>query len=342
VAADNKRKEIYVAMNNSVGVWGEKGFIGEITIPGCHDELGGSVFNIHLDEESGDLIVSHGSENYGTVKDKSVPRYSQVIRLSKIAREELMTESATQRNKALEAGKDLEIRQTEHPIADKEELLTYADENEGIFECEVKNPTIKDVFDMSRNPETGKYRGVAVDIRNMPVELRNILVFLGELDYVKTYTDEIVFSPILRGKGGYVPNREIVTPTEQSVNGAIINMESVIDQHIRPGKRIMFVNIGKDVEGIMQPVDEVEIFDTIIHESRHRETIEKISKGEEPVENRVNLVKFEKPAYEKQLQVLEKLAKVYEQRGLTSDALYLFLLDRVNEIKNQLDAINLN
>lgn len=341
VAADNTRKEIYVAMNNSVGIWGEKGFIGEITIPGCPGELYGSVFNIQLDEESGDLIVSHGSDGYGTAKDQSNPRYSQIIRLSKTARAELMTESAVRRKKMLEVGKVLEIDQVEHPIVDKEELLTYADENEGVIECKIENPTIEDVFNMSRNPNTGKYRGVAVNVRNIPVELRNILEFVGQLEYVKKYTDEIVFSPILRGKGGYVPNREIVTPTDQSVSGAIINMESVIDQHIRPGKRIMFINIGKEVEGKMQPTHEVEVFDTIVHEAQHRETIEKVAKGEEPVENRENLVKLERPAYEKQLQVLEKLAKVYEQRGLTNDAIYLFLLDRVTKIKSQLDAINL-
>lgn len=341
IAVDNRRKEVYLAIGNIIGVWNENGFVGEFKIPNCPGGLYGRVFKIYLDERSGDLIVSHGAAGlYDPALKKSVPNYSQIIRLSRTAREELMKEAANQRKRMLEAGQVLELGIPEHLTSDDEELLIYADRNEGVIECQSENPSIKEVFDLTINPQTGKYRAVAVNIHRLPIELRKILEFVGKLDYVTRYTDEIIFSPILRAKGGFVPDRSAVTAPEQSIAGAVINMESVYDQHIRPGRRIMFINIGKLVDGILQPREEVEMFDRIVHEARHRETIEKVANGEEPSQNLYDKTLFERPAYEMQLEVLSKVIEAYEERGLVNNALYLYLLDRLEEVKTQLNALN--
>lgn len=341
IAVDNTRQEIFLAIGNTVGVWSKNGFVGAFNIPDCPGGLYGRVFSINLDEESGDLIVSHGAAGlYDPVQKQSVPDYSQIVRLSKTAREELMREAADQRKRMLEATRVLELGRPEHPASDNEELLTYADRGEGVIEYQSDNPSIQEVFDLTKNTKTGENRAVAVNIRHIPAELRKILEFVGELDYVARYTDEIIFSTILRGKGGYVPDNSTVPTTEQSVGGAVINMESVNDQHIRPGKRIMFINIGKLVEGKLLPREEVEMFDRIVHEARHRETIERVVDGEEPPQNRDNEVLFERPAYEKQLEVLSKVVKAYEERGLVNNALYLYLQDRVEEVRTQLGVLN--
>lgn len=340
IAADNTNKQVFMAIGNTIGIWGEDGFVGEFTIPGCPGGLYGRVFSINLDEESSDLIISHGSAGaYDTVKKQAVPEYNQIIRLSRTAREELMREAATRRIRMLEVGKLLELGKPEHPISDDEELLVYTDKGEGVIEYRGSNPTIKEIFDLTRNPSSRKHRAVAVSVHDIPVELKKILEFIREQEYVAAFTDEIVFSPILRGKG-YVPDRNAVPATEESVGGAVINMESVTDQHVRPGKKIMFINIGKMVEGQIQPREEIEMFDRIVHEARHRETIENVASGREPVENRDNPVLFEKPAFQKQLDALKTLSKAYEERGLVNNVLYLYLRDRIKEVTTQLDTLN--
>jgi len=341
VAVDNSRKEVFLATGNTIDVWNENGFVGEFRIPNCPGGLYGRVFNIHIDERTSDLVVCHGAAgSYDPVRKQSVPEYNQIVRISKTAREELMKESAEQRKRTLEAGRFLEFGNPEHLTYDDEELLIYTDRGEDLIEYQGKNPSIQEIFDLTINPQTGKNRAVAVDIQHIPVELRKILEFVGELDYVTQYTDEIIFSPVLRGKGGYVPDKDAATATEKSIGGAVINIESVIDQHIRPGKRIMFINIGKLIEGKLHPREEVEMFDRIVHEARHRETIEKVANGKEPIQNLDNEVLIEKPAYEKQLEVLTKVVKAYEDRGLVTNVLYLYLQDRVEEIKIQLKALN--
>lgn len=332
ITVSNSQHEVYMAMGNTVGVWGENGFVGQFKVPGC-PEGAGRVFNIYLDEQTGDLIVSHGT---GTGKQQ----YGEIIVLSTYAREELMKQAAAQRVKLLENSGDLPIGdQKEDIVAEKPVDLIYADEGEGVVEYKGQNPTIRDIFDLAKNPQTGKYRAVAVPVSQMPVELKQLLGFVGEMDYVAQFTDEIVFSPVLRGSGSYVPDRSAVPSTEESVGGAVINMKEVRDASIRPGKRILFINIGKMVEGQMQPREEVEMFDRVVHETRHRETIEKVAKGQEPTENRDNIVLMERVAYQRQMTVLQRLTQAYEQRGMTNNAIYLYLQDKIGEVQVQLDAI---
>ncbi|MBI2636542.1 hypothetical protein HYW84_04450 [Candidatus Peregrinibacteria bacterium] len=204
------------------------------------------------------------------------------------------------------------------------------------------------MFDFCHNPETGKVRAVAVSTRNLPNDVASILRFVGALDEVQEHTDEIVFSPVLRGNTGYIPDPETVRRAKEatgntdphSVSGAVINMHQVEDGHFRPGKRIMFINIGKLVDGKMQPRLEVEVFHKIVHESRHRATIAAVASGKEPPENRDNILLLERVAYEREMEVLRKLLQEYEKRGMVDNTVYRYLVSHTKDIERQLVAIH--
>ncbi len=217
--------------------------------------------------------------------------------------------------------------------------LVYADKGEGVVEYKGQNPTIKDIFDLTRNPETNKFRAVAVPIDQMPVALKQILNFVGELDYVARYTDEIVFSPVLRITGDYILEAGSTISPKNSIDGAV-NMRAIRDAQIRPDKRIMFINIGKRVAGQMQPREEFEMYDRIVHEARHREALEKITNDQESFDNRDNIALMERIAYQRQIKVLNRLSQAYAQKGLTNDVIYLYLKDRINHTQIILDALD--
>jgi hypothetical protein len=91
MAVDTGEREVFLAMGNTIGVWSQNGFIGEFTVPGCPGGVYGAVSKIHLDQESGDLIVCHHQAvDYDPVYRRSVPKYNRIITLSRRARKELM------------------------------------------------------------------------------------------------------------------------------------------------------------------------------------------------------------------------------------------------------------
>ncbi|HUD19640.1 MAG TPA: hypothetical protein VMR81_04305 [Patescibacteria group bacterium] len=103
IAVDNSRRQIFLGVDNTVQIINEKGLIGNIEVPGC-PKKGGGVLNLHIDSDSGNLIICHGGmnvpEKYVTTKGtqtvigdrerSSATSYSQIITLSPIARDKLM------------------------------------------------------------------------------------------------------------------------------------------------------------------------------------------------------------------------------------------------------------
>ena len=73
-------------------------------------------------------------------------------------------------------------------------LLVFRKEG-GLVEYTKKNPSIYDVFDFIVMSD-GKFRALAVSVSNMPEELKGLLTFLDEYDYVYSYTDKIIIMMI--------------------------------------------------------------------------------------------------------------------------------------------------
>ncbi len=67
----------------------------------------------------------------------------------------------------------------------------------------------------------------------------------------------------------------------------------------------------------------MEIFDKVVHEAAHLETMQTVSK-EDLVKMLTHILLFEEPAYTKQLEVLRRVATAYEQAKLKEDRMYSY------------------
>src|SRR5437870_2593101 len=91
----------------------------------------------------------------------------------------------------IEKGSNLEGKSVNQKENTQE--IIFADEGEKVINHQGGRPKIREIFDLARNPDTKKYRAVAVPINKIPTELYQILSFVDEMDYVAQYTDEIIF-----------------------------------------------------------------------------------------------------------------------------------------------------
>jgi len=82
VTTDIKNGVFFLGNKDNLYVFDEKGLVGLIPVPNFQN---GDIFNLHYDQESGDLVVCHGTSGR-----KSTPGYSQIAILPEKARKLLL------------------------------------------------------------------------------------------------------------------------------------------------------------------------------------------------------------------------------------------------------------
>jgi len=171
--------------------------------------------------------------------------------------------------------------------------LIFADPGETIVELHRQLDNMADLLTLNVNPRTGQMRALAVPTASLPQDLE---LFLGALmmtidgqmvtalDYIQSYTDEVIFTPVLLG---HVDEMGPQDPIEKLAGTVYYQKDRQDEPVLRPGRRTLFLNNAYQMEQDPHAFTErplAYLAAQLVHETGHREVLAKILTGTLPVD----------------------------------------------------------
>lgn len=178
--------------------------------------------------------------------------------------------------------------------------------------------TLRQIYDLSMNgyslPENKEGNGrrpVVLPVANLPTDLWRLVELSGRAEFIRATVDEVVFTASAGSFVGY--------------------QEAVLDDKIRPGKKLVFIGLTTCNGNLEDPI---EAFVSLIHESQHRKTLIGVFSGIEPRKAVANICIYEKTAQESARDALLSLKKADGLSAKERDQIELHLKEIEGSIKN--------